>query len=590
MVINARLMCNVNTEAAWELVEDTFIPLAGELVIYSADADHDYERVKVGDGVKTLAALKWFDYKAFGDLPIKVTQKTYENDQTGTAGAFLGQTFYKIADDYASLEQMIGGSVGNTPMTSANTMDGTSTLAGMGLNVHGVFFSPSSFDFQPPNYDFSVISIDGAVSVPAYYTDLPSAGVWVKGTVASVSLKPVVDINEKYKTFYLPEVTAEDKGSGLGVSSSGKWTLCMKPPITGIASWKQFQRLIKLGHGASLFPLFSCLSVYSSTQGTLSWMVLGHDAIEDPDDSSAHTVVLQQVNGVGRKNTEYGYGYAFDETEAIATFANGLTAGSYYVNVGGTDRGFTLTEDIPADGVLQFGPYSNMGTQISSYDEVGGTLIETVAVTDGDTSGTDLASVSGVTLNGNANDNYWRGFYGSGNYKQSNIRQFMNAVGTGWFEPKTPFDMSPDYVNEEGYLGTLDPEFVAVLLSPVMTTSTNNVYEYDTGDGMSINSSYTTADKLFLLSYTQVGGQPWGNPVQADEDTLLPAFNGLSYGNEPERVKVRQTDETTTVWWWLRSPSPSRSCYVRVVDLGGGADTSGYACGRDFALAPACVI
>lgn len=48
-----------NTEEEW-LKFNTFIPLAGEFVIYDPDNTYTYARIKVGDGSRTLTELPFF--------------------------------------------------------------------------------------------------------------------------------------------------------------------------------------------------------------------------------------------------------------------------------------------------------------------------------------------------------------------------------------------------------------------------------------------------------------------------------------------------------------------------------------------------
>ena len=58
---NTRIQLKSDTEAKWRLVETTFKPLAGEMIIYSADETHSYCRVKIGDGSSNLASLDFLD-------------------------------------------------------------------------------------------------------------------------------------------------------------------------------------------------------------------------------------------------------------------------------------------------------------------------------------------------------------------------------------------------------------------------------------------------------------------------------------------------------------------------------------------------
>jgi hypothetical protein len=48
-VIKTRIKMKSDTEANWSR-QINFVPMAGEIIIYSADASHPYSRLKVGDG------------------------------------------------------------------------------------------------------------------------------------------------------------------------------------------------------------------------------------------------------------------------------------------------------------------------------------------------------------------------------------------------------------------------------------------------------------------------------------------------------------------------------------------------------------
>ena len=59
-VIKARISMKSDTEANWNR-QVNMIPLAGEIIIYSADNTHDYSRLKVGDGSTTVVSLPFID-------------------------------------------------------------------------------------------------------------------------------------------------------------------------------------------------------------------------------------------------------------------------------------------------------------------------------------------------------------------------------------------------------------------------------------------------------------------------------------------------------------------------------------------------
>ena len=55
---NSRIIHKHDTEANWNNAT-SFIPFAGEIIIYDADAEHDYERIKVGDGINNINNLEF---------------------------------------------------------------------------------------------------------------------------------------------------------------------------------------------------------------------------------------------------------------------------------------------------------------------------------------------------------------------------------------------------------------------------------------------------------------------------------------------------------------------------------------------------
>ena len=54
--INTRLRQKIDTEANWNKATN-FIPLDGEIIIYKADENYSYERIKIGDGETTVVNL-----------------------------------------------------------------------------------------------------------------------------------------------------------------------------------------------------------------------------------------------------------------------------------------------------------------------------------------------------------------------------------------------------------------------------------------------------------------------------------------------------------------------------------------------------
>lgn len=49
-----------DTEENWAKIAADFIPKRGEIILYDIDSNFDYERIKIGDGITTLANLQFY--------------------------------------------------------------------------------------------------------------------------------------------------------------------------------------------------------------------------------------------------------------------------------------------------------------------------------------------------------------------------------------------------------------------------------------------------------------------------------------------------------------------------------------------------
>lgn len=57
---NTRVQMKHDVEANWKLAQN-FVPLAGEIIIYDADANTSYVRMKIGDGATLVNDLPFTD-------------------------------------------------------------------------------------------------------------------------------------------------------------------------------------------------------------------------------------------------------------------------------------------------------------------------------------------------------------------------------------------------------------------------------------------------------------------------------------------------------------------------------------------------
>lgn len=274
---------------------------------------------------------------------------------------------------------------------------------------------------------------------------------------------------------------------------------------------------------------------------------------------------------------------AFDAQEAIYFAAAELPAGTYWFLDNRKNKyvSFTTTLAIPVGGqaVLTYGASPDyLVSAVKTYaSNISTTVIEEATATVSDTvpaTGTQLTTI---------NDGY-RAQYGSNNWMQSAIRQWLNsAETTGWWTPKNIYDR-PQSSPTDGFLNGIDADLLACIGKVRLRTGLNPVDNAGTF-GYSDNE-----ELIFLPSRTEMGlGNSataiYETPVAADgtaKTDVLPLFK-----SNADRIKYLAG---VARHWWMRSPHPgatgAHSTYV--VYLTGALDGSGALHG-DGAV-PACVI
>lgn len=80
--LKTRVVLKHDTEANWNKAT-TFVPKKGEVIIYDPDSTHTYSRQKIGDGVKTVVALPFFENIG----PVGPTGPTGSMGPQGPSGA-----------------------------------------------------------------------------------------------------------------------------------------------------------------------------------------------------------------------------------------------------------------------------------------------------------------------------------------------------------------------------------------------------------------------------------------------------------------------------------------------------------------------
>lgn len=369
-----------------------------------------------------------------------------------------------------------------------------------------------------------------------------------------------------------------------------------------IDSFAAVQEIVKGGGGKRYFPVGTQFSVPHTAYGggSLLFDVVAHDVHKNPNDLTAHTMTLLMHHCI--------YDRQIDASELLwaNTGDSALAAGTYNFTLYKSSNGgqtyedgtyqFATTKPIPAGGgwthnkvgtwyanAADYKPENITNGTVTTYDAAGTVLESGLAVTAG-SGGTALGTASNakadcVNTIGTFNS-VMRRAYGSNNWAESAARQWLNssAAANSWWQRQTIFDMVPSYANKAGFLAGLDPDFVDALGAVDITTARNTIYEM----GDTLGGSYTTRDKLFLPSMTEIG---LGSNNSVAEGSVLPLYDGAT---QTDRIKYDQAAQTTARYWWLRSPNPWNAGYVRIVYPSGALDVNGAAGG--YGLAAACVI
>ena len=393
-------------------------------------------------------------------------------------------------------------------------------------------------------------------------------------------------------------ISAEQTATGATITVTdreGVQTSVHIDTLTAIKTWEDVKNAVRLGLGATLFPVgYEFTTEDSVTGAVITWVVRGHDNHIAANKKLTHTMTLETKYVYGTANGTYR-SFVFDATEALYYAAEELPAGTYNFTLlagydtaygGGKTLSFTLTKPVPAGGVIMF-PWGyqkqSTDTKISTYASNAATAaIESVAVTES-ADGTSLGVADGTVENLNHTH---RIRYGSNNYAQSAARQWLNsdAAAGGVWAPTTVFDRPPSWnTSYNGFVRGLPADFLAVVQPAAIPCRTNSIFEVNSLDGteFATNQVYTLKDRFFLLSRPEIYGT-WDSATYKD-GTLLEFYEGLT---DTERIKYDAAGSARNCW--LRSPNPGNANYERIVGTSGALsyNYANYAIG----VAPACII
>lgn len=354
------------------------------------------------------------------------------------------------------------------------------------------------------------------------------------------------------------------------------------------SSWGNTQALVRAGLIDRMVGIADQFTMERSGS-SLVWDVIGknHDTPTDPQFDKSMTLQLHD---------QFPTALQFDAPEAFYYCETALTAGAYYFTIDSTyDTAnndlsayqFTLTQDVPAGGQLTF-PWSSgvaSAVKVNSFaSRTSTTAIEQVSVTEG----TDGQNLGNLTIAGDFSNNLnsiHRVRYGSNNYKESAIRQWLNSdkpAGSVW-TPQTKFDRPPSWAaTADGFMYGMDADFLAVIGKTHIVVSRNTACDGGGFDEMD--------DYFFLLSRREVyTGNEVASVIEGEPYPYYSDYSDLSApgtGADSNRIKYRGG---AAQYWWNRTPNSGTGTGVRAVDAAGALisiGTAGYSAG----VAPACNI
>lgn len=330
-----------------------------------------------------------------------------------------------------------------------------------------------------------------------------------------------------------------------------------------VSNWEDVQRIVRMGLADKMFKVGDQF-VSSYDTGQVVWDIIGINHDIPTDKKYTKSLTLQASNCI--MNCQ------FDAPELLYYAEAELAAGIYYFynSYDTKNYSFTTTVAIPLGGSVEVSTWgaSENPTQVKTYN-ASNVLLETLTVTE---AGTGTL----ITCN-----DLRRVRYGSNNYIESNIKQWLNSAETTFTWTKKSKYSKPSSgapYSGGGFLKLLDQELVAVLGAVDKQVAKNTVTD---GGGQDLFS-----DKVFLLSRAEVFGGGEGVVTGENAYAWYSALAGSpTTGDLAGRIKYLSGAART---WWLRSPNVGYSYIPRgVYPTGNVSGSSAY---DSYGLAPACCI
>lgn len=328
-----------------------------------------------------------------------------------------------------------------------------------------------------------------------------------------------------------------------------------------LSTWAGIQKAVRTGVAPDLIPIGTQLAVNHSVYGERLYDVVAHNYFNSAHDKNAHTMTLMCHDVIASLQ--------YDAPEAFYCADSELPAGTYNFTIptsfGAWSAGtyqFTTTGALPKGGQLALSVDGNTPLEsqyVVRYESNSAINQTTQYVISLGNGGTSLGTF-GVELN-----HTHRVAFGSNNYKESAIRQFLNSsatLGSIW-KPQTKFDRRPSWSSSvAGFAGGFDDVLLSVIGEVIVPCAANNTYE-SPDSTTAKGEPYTVTDKFYLASQTEIFGG--ATSIVVDNTVLFPYYDGAT---NADRIKYSTT--SSAVHWWLRSNDPWGALHLRTVNSDGG--------------------
>lgn len=327
---------------------------------------------------------------------------------------------------------------------------------------------------------------------------------------------------------------------------------------SSLSSWKELLYLVRSGRASEFIKIGDQL-VCERNGKELVWDVIGIDEDEPVNSEHKHSLTLQLRDCFN--NLPYSV------PEASYFSVSSLSPGQYYLKINNYSSSpvyyaFTLDEELPMGGLIRIAE----GT-VYLYRKRTENYYSSFAV---DFSSPNEDEMTGVLLN---QENYHvHNEMGSLNYKDSDIRKWLNSSEANWWTHSHGKSLAPlDYLSAAGFGNGMDEDFLNAV-NPVRKKTL-------LPDG----SEVITEDKFFLLSEEEIyaSGEKAYGYYRENSSLTEPSFS-----KDTSRIKMF---ESAPRHWWLRNPAQGDNGLMRVLTDGGVGSVKAVKV-LAYGVAPACCI